>query len=78
MLEKVRRSFQALRLANFLLRPSLEVVQSLLLLGNTLQNNGQSDAAWAQLGTTVRLAQDLGTTYREEHFSLARTNETKR
>ncbi|KAF4215073.1 hypothetical protein CNMCM8980_008754 [Aspergillus fumigatiaffinis] len=55
-----RRSFQALRLANFLLRPSLEVVQSLLLLGNTLQNNGQSDAAWAQLGTTVRLAQTLG------------------
>ncbi|PKX90744.1 Zn(II)2Cys6 transcription factor [Aspergillus novofumigatus IBT 16806] len=55
-----RRSFQSLRLANFLLRPSLEVVQSLLLLGNTLQNNGQSDAAWALLGTTVRLAQTLG------------------
>ncbi|GIJ91441.1 hypothetical protein Asppvi_010406 [Aspergillus pseudoviridinutans] len=55
-----RRSFQALRLANFLLRPSLEVVQSLLILGNTLQNNGQSDGAWAMLGTTVRLAQTLG------------------
>ncbi|GFF32132.1 maltose permease MAL61 [Aspergillus udagawae] len=55
-----RRSFQALRLANFLLRPSLEVVQSLLILGNTLQNNGQSDGAWALLGTTARLAQTLG------------------
>lgn len=55
-----RRSFQALRLANFLFRPSLETVQSLLILGNTLQNNGQSDAAWALLGTTVRLAQTLG------------------
>ncbi|KAL4976014.1 hypothetical protein BDW66DRAFT_159949 [Aspergillus desertorum] len=55
-----RRSFQALRLANFLFRPSLDVVQSLLILGNTLQNNGQSDAAWALLGTTVRLAQTLG------------------
>ncbi|KAL4943113.1 hypothetical protein BDV06DRAFT_211313 [Aspergillus oleicola] len=55
-----RRSFQALRLANFLFRPSLEVVQSLLILGNTLQNNGQSDSAWALLGTTVRLAQTLG------------------
>ncbi|OJJ06738.1 hypothetical protein ASPVEDRAFT_140590 [Aspergillus versicolor CBS 583.65] len=55
-----RRSFQALRLANFLLRPSLDVVQALLILGNTLQNNGQSDAAWALLGTTVRLAQTLG------------------
>ncbi|KAL4804043.1 hypothetical protein BDV18DRAFT_166241 [Aspergillus unguis] len=55
-----RRSFQALRLANFLFRPSLDVVQAMLVLGNTLQNNGQSDAAWAFLGTTVRLAQTLG------------------
>lgn len=58
--KSARRSFQALRLANFLLRPSLDIVQSLLILGNTLQNNGQSDAAWALLGTTVRLAQTLG------------------
>ncbi|KAL3457103.1 hypothetical protein BJX64DRAFT_25878 [Aspergillus heterothallicus] len=55
-----RRSFHALRLANFLIRPSLDAVQALLILGNTLQNNGQSDAAWALLGTTVRLAQTLG------------------
>ncbi|KAI9376169.1 phenylacrylic acid decarboxylase [Aspergillus egyptiacus] len=55
-----RRSFDALRLANFLLRPSMDAVQALLILGNTLQNNGQSDAAWALLGTTVRLAQTLG------------------
>ncbi|KAL2818677.1 hypothetical protein BJX63DRAFT_429176 [Aspergillus granulosus] len=55
-----RRSFHALRLANFLLRPSLDAVQALLILGNTLQNNGQSDAAWALLGTSVRLAQTLG------------------
>ncbi|KAJ0414157.1 phenylacrylic acid decarboxylase [Aspergillus carlsbadensis] len=55
-----RRSFHALRLANFLFRPSLDAVQALLILGNTLQNNGQSDAAWALLGTTVRLAQTLG------------------
>ncbi|KAL2849874.1 hypothetical protein BJY01DRAFT_210432 [Aspergillus pseudoustus] len=55
-----RRSFHALRLANFLFRPSMDAVQALLVLGNTLQNNGQSDAAWALLGTTVRLAQTLG------------------
>ncbi|KOC18825.1 hypothetical protein AFLA70_164g002191 [Aspergillus flavus AF70] len=55
-----RRSFQALRLANFLFRPSLDIVQAMLILGNMLQNNGQSDAAWALLGTTVRLAQALG------------------
>ncbi|OGE52760.1 hypothetical protein PENARI_c009G05443 [Penicillium arizonense] len=55
-----QRSFQALRLANFLFRPSADIVQTLLLLGSTLQNNGQSDAAWAMLGTTVRLAQIQG------------------
>ncbi|GES66816.1 phenylacrylic acid decarboxylase [Aspergillus terreus] len=55
-----RRSFQALRLANFLFRPSLDTIQTMLILGNTLQNDGQSDAAWAQLGTTVRLAQTMG------------------
>jgi len=38
----------------------LDTIQALLILGNTLQNNGQSDAAWALLGTTVRLAQTLG------------------
>ena len=32
----------------------------MLILGNMLQNNGQSDAAWALLGTTVRLAQAVG------------------
>ncbi|KAJ5160748.1 uncharacterized protein N7482_007752 [Penicillium canariense] len=55
-----RRSFHALRLCNFLFRPSLDIIQSLLILGNTLQNMGQSDAAWALLGTTVRLAQTMG------------------
>lgn len=57
---KARRSFQALRLANFLFRPSLEVIQTLLILGHVLQNQGQSDATWAMLGLTVRLAQTLG------------------
>ncbi|KAJ5432378.1 Transcription factorfungi [Penicillium daleae] len=55
-----RRSFHALRLANFLFRPSLDIIQALLILGNTMQNMGQSDAAWALLGTTVRLAQTMG------------------
>ncbi|KAJ5972709.1 uncharacterized protein N7479_002627 [Penicillium vulpinum] len=55
-----RRSFDALRLANFLFRPSLDIIQALLILGNTLQNVGQSDAAWALLGTTIRLAQTMG------------------
>ncbi|KAM0257769.1 hypothetical protein ACHAQJ_004220 [Trichoderma viride] len=59
-LDFVRRAFQALRLANYMLRPSLDAVQALLLVGNTLQNIGQSDGSWVLLGTTVRLAQALG------------------
>ncbi|KAK9342733.1 fungal-specific transcription factor domain-containing protein [Lipomyces starkeyi] len=55
-----RRSFQSLRLANFLFRPSREIVQALLILGNVLQNSGQADAAWAMIGSTARLAQTLG------------------
>lgn len=57
---QVRRAFQVLQLANYMLRPSLDAVQTLLVLGNTLQNIGQSDGAWVLLGTTVRLAQALG------------------
>ena len=55
-----RRSFQCLRFANFLFRPSLETIQALVILGTVLQNDGQSDGAWALLGLTVRLAQCLG------------------
>lgn len=55
-----RRSFQCLRLANFLFRPSLDAIQALLILGSVMQNDGQSDGAWALLGLTVRLAQCIG------------------
>lgn len=43
-----------------MLQPSLDAIQTLLILGNTLQNIGQSDGAWVLLGTTIRLAQALG------------------
>lgn len=55
-----RYSAQSLRLANFLLRPTLECVQTFLLLGNVMQNAMQPEAAWILLGTTTRLAQSLG------------------
>lgn len=58
--DTARRSFDCLRLANFLFQPSLDIIQALLIVGNTLQNMGQSDAAWALLGTTIRLAQTMG------------------
>ncbi|RFU81070.1 phenylacrylic acid decarboxylase [Trichoderma arundinaceum] len=59
-LQLVRRTFKALQLANYLFRPSLDIIQALLILGNALQNFGQSDGAWVLLETTVRLAQALG------------------
>ncbi|KAG9568731.1 hypothetical protein KCU71_g2940, partial [Aureobasidium melanogenum] len=58
--EYARRAFQCARLSNFLLRPNLESIQALLVLGHVLQNNGQAEASWALLGTTIRLAQSLG------------------
>ncbi|KAF2135234.1 uncharacterized protein K452DRAFT_41087 [Aplosporella prunicola CBS 121167] len=55
-----RDSFQCLRLANFILAPSECMLESLLILGNVLQDVGQNDGAYAMLGTTVRLAESLG------------------
>ncbi|KAJ5691679.1 hypothetical protein N7488_012414 [Penicillium malachiteum] len=55
-----RRSFHALRLANFLFRPSWMSIQALLILGALLRDLGQSDASWCLLGSTVRLGQTMG------------------
>ncbi|KAF2813169.1 uncharacterized protein BDZ99DRAFT_250993 [Mytilinidion resinicola] len=66
----VRVSFQALRLANLLLRPSTTCVEALLILGNVLQNNMQPEAAWMLLGMTVRMAQSLGLHQYKSHHSL--------
>lgn len=56
----VSAAFEALRLADFLMRPSNLGVQSMLLLGFVLQNEMRPQAAWLLLGTTVRMAQSLG------------------
>ncbi|KAA8570311.1 hypothetical protein EYC84_002614 [Monilinia fructicola] len=56
----LRYSFQCLRMANFLTRPSLLCIQTLLLLGNVLQNDTKPESAWMLLGTTARMAQSLG------------------
>ncbi|KAF2090165.1 hypothetical protein K490DRAFT_23, partial [Saccharata proteae CBS 121410] len=56
----VRLSFDALRLTNYLLRPSLTCLQTFIVLGNVLQNDLKPEGAWIILGTTIRLAQSLG------------------
>lgn len=53
-------SFECLRLTNFLSNPSLENIQTLLILGNVISNTMNAGVAWALLGMTNRLAQVLG------------------
>ena len=56
----VFRAFHCLRMSNFLLRPTLHVVQTYLLILIVLQNDSEPDAAWALIGTIMRLAQSIG------------------
>ncbi|XPS69543.1 hypothetical protein M3J09_001811 [Ascochyta lentis] len=54
------KSFRALHLANYLVRPTAPCLQTLLLLGSFIRNDGDANASWALLGTTMRLAQSVG------------------
>ena len=47
-------------MSNFLLRPTLQVVQTYSLIVVAIQNDSEADAAWALLGTVTRLAQCIG------------------
>ena len=53
-------SFQCLRLTNFFQRPSIQSIQTMLLIGNVLQNDMNPGIAWTLLGMTVRSAQSIG------------------
>ncbi|KAG9246704.1 fungal-specific transcription factor domain-containing protein [Calycina marina] len=56
----VHASFHCLRLANYLIRPSPECLQALVILGFVLSNDMKAEASWALMGLTCRLAQALG------------------
>ncbi|KZL64704.1 fungal specific transcription factor [Colletotrichum tofieldiae] len=58
--QHTKQAFDLLRSTDYLARPSKEAVQTLLLLGNVLQNDMKPQAAWVLGGTTIRLAQCLG------------------
>ena len=53
-------SFQCLRSTNFFQRPSVQSVQTMLLIGNVLQNDLNPGVAWTLLGLTIRSAQSIG------------------
>ncbi|KAL0932406.1 fungal specific transcription factor domain-containing protein [Colletotrichum truncatum] len=56
----IQISFHFLRLGNFLLRPTFDSIQALLLTSFVLLNDMKAEASWALLGLTCRLAQSLG------------------
>ncbi|KAL9092187.1 MAG: hypothetical protein Q9159_000946 [Coniocarpon cinnabarinum] len=60
-------SFECLRLVNYLSNASVDVVQTLLILGNVLSNTMNAGAAWVLLGMTLRLARVLGADSATEH-----------
>ncbi|KAH7038230.1 fungal-specific transcription factor domain-containing protein [Microdochium trichocladiopsis] len=56
----VQISFHFLQLGNFLLRPNLDSIQALLIVGFVLLNDMKAEGSWALIGMTCRLAQSLG------------------
>lgn len=53
-------SFQCLRMTNFFQRPSIKSVQTMLLIGNVLQNDRNPGVAWTLMGMTIRSAETMG------------------
>lgn len=56
----IQISFHFLRLGNFLLRPSFDSIQAMLLTSFVLLNDMKAEGSWALTGLTCRLAQSLG------------------
>ncbi|KAH8815497.1 hypothetical protein F5884DRAFT_180921 [Xylogone sp. PMI_703] len=53
-------AFALLRIDNFLLRPELNHIYALSLLGGCLRAQSKPLASWSLLGLTIRLAQSIG------------------
>ena len=60
ILHTVAASMQALRLASFLSRPTLLIIETLTVICSYLTNSGRLLDAWALFGTAIRLAQGIG------------------
>jgi len=56
----IQISFHFLRVGNFILRPNLDSIQALTMIGFVLLNDMKAEGSWALLGLTCRLAQSLG------------------
>jgi hypothetical protein len=56
----MQMAFHFLRMSNFLLRPTFETIQAMVITGFVLINDMKAEASWAMLGLCCRLAVSLG------------------
>ncbi|KAL4746969.1 hypothetical protein BDW72DRAFT_183794 [Aspergillus terricola var. indicus] len=64
-------SYQCLRMTNFLSQPSIEAIQTLLVIGNVLSYNMNPGISYVLLGMTLRMGLALGLHVESSHFSTA-------
>jgi hypothetical protein len=72
--DAVAAAMQALRLASFTHKPSLSAIQTLLLIGSYLTNNGRMLDSFTLFGTTIRLAHSIGLHRHPKHLNLVSTD----
>ncbi|KAL3472510.1 hypothetical protein BJX99DRAFT_249589 [Aspergillus californicus] len=64
-------SYQCLRMTNFLSQPTIEAIQTLLVIGNVLSYNMNPGISYVLLGMTLRMGLALGLHVESSHFSPA-------
>ncbi|OJD13421.1 hypothetical protein AJ78_06130 [Emergomyces pasteurianus Ep9510] len=64
-------SYQFLRMTNFLSQPTLEAIQTLLIIGNVLSYNMNPGVSYVLLGMTLRMGLALGLHVESNRFSSA-------
>ncbi|KAL4787003.1 hypothetical protein BJX76DRAFT_319737 [Aspergillus varians] len=64
-------SYQCLRMTNFLSQPTIEAIQTLLVIGNVLSYNMNPGISYVLLGMTLRMGLALGLHVESGHFSSA-------
>lgn len=62
-------SYQCLRMTNFLSQPSVEAIQTLLVIGNVLSYNMNPGVSYVLLGMTLRMGLALGLHVESSRFS---------
>ena len=63
-------AYQALRMANFLTHPSLNAIQTFLIVGNVLSYNMNPGVSYIFLGLTIRMAFSIGLQADSQKFAF--------